>query len=80
MVDKFTLDENDSETIQINVLNENGYGHGGGDYGIVNTLYDILEGKTSNRTSLEESVESHLMAIAAEESRVQGGKLIEIHK
>lgn len=80
MVDKFTLDENDSETIQINVLNENGYGHGGGDYGIVNTLYDILEGKTSNRTSLEESLESHLMAIAAEESRVQGGKLIEIHK
>ena len=80
MVDKFTLDENDSATIQINVLNENGYGHGGGDYGIVNTLYDILEGKTSNRTSLEESVESHLMAIAAEESRVQGGKLIEIHK
>ena len=80
MVDKFTLDENDSATIQINVLNENGYGHGGGDYGIVNTLYDILEGKTSNRTSLEESVESHLMAIAAEESRVQGGKLIEIRK
>ncbi len=57
-----------------------GFGHGGGDYGLVTTLYDILCGNTNAATSLETSIESHLMGIAAEESRKADGKLIYIHK
>ena len=53
--------------------------HGGGDHGIVNTLYDILTGKALEKTSLIHSAESHLMGIAAEESRKSGGKLVYVH-
>lgn len=54
-------------------------GHGGGDIGIINGVYDALTGEENARTSLESSVESHLMCIAAEESRLAGGKLVYIH-
>lgn len=64
----------------ISTLNEKGYGHGGGDGMLIDKLYDILSGDTSAATSFEASVESHLMGIYAEESRLQGGKLLYIHK
>ena len=52
-------------------------GHGGGDDGIVNALYAALSGEKSEAdTSLETSIESHIMAIAAEDSRLNGGKLV----
>lgn len=54
-------------------------GHGGGDDRLVNSLYDIFTRKAVNRTSLAESVESHLIGISAEESRLNGGKLIYVH-
>lgn len=53
--------------------------HGGGDRGLVDSLYAMLTGEADETTSLVHSVESHLMAIAAEESRLAGGKLIEVH-
>lgn len=54
-------------------------GHGGGDGGIVNALYAVLAGEKSEAdTSLENSIESHLMAIAAEDSRLADGKLVEM--
>jgi predicted dehydrogenase len=59
-------------------LIEAGYEHGGGDAGIINGLYDMLTGKTSDGTYLEASTESHLMGFAAEKSRLKGGKLIKI--
>ncbi|MBQ4053254.1 MAG: hypothetical protein IJD33_02840 [Clostridia bacterium] len=59
---------------------EKGYGHGGGDAGIINALYDILSGEQSAATALDASVESHLMGIRAEESRLQGGKLLKVHQ
>ena len=55
-------------------------GRGGDDAGLINQLYDMLAGDTSQSTSLEASVESHLMGICAEESRLLGGELIYIHK
>ena len=67
------------EKIDFSELNEKGYSHGGGDHGIIQQLYAMLEGKTAQTTSLEASVESHLMGIAAEESRLQGGKLVNVH-
>ena len=54
--------------------------HGGGDMGIVNKFYDILCGECTEYTSLEESLESHLMGIAAEESRLDGGKAVLVHR
>ncbi len=67
-----------TERITLQNLIEGGYAHGGGDAGIVNGLYDMLCGKINERTSLEASVESHLMAICAEESRLKDGELVYI--
>ena len=55
-------------------------GHGGGDAALIKVFYDIILGRTVAQTSLESSIESHLMAIAAEESRKKNGKLIVLHK
>ncbi|MBF9015020.1 MULTISPECIES: Gfo/Idh/MocA family protein [unclassified Oceanispirochaeta] len=53
-------------------------GHGGGDDGIVRELILHLNDRTRPLTSsLEKSVQSHLMAFAAEEA-MQTGKLIEL--
>lgn len=68
------------EVIDLAKLEDSGYAHGGGDIFIIKTLYDVLEGNGTAATSFEASIESHLMGIAAEESRLQGGKLIYIHK
>ena len=53
-------------------------GHGGGDTGLINGLYDYLMNNNKNATSLSASVESHLMGFAAEESRINNGKVISI--
>ena len=53
--------------------------HGGGDYGLVCTLYDVLAGCATEATSLTNSAESHLIGIAAEESRKLGGALVKVH-
>ena len=58
---------------------EGGHDHGGGDTGLISSLYEMLEGRAPVGTSLEVSVESHLMGIAAEQSRKAGGKLIYVH-
>lgn len=68
-----------SQTTALSPFIEGGHGHGGGDNGLVQKLYDVLCGNVENETSLEASVESHYMAICAEESRLQGGKLIYVH-
>lgn len=53
------------------------FGHGGGDEGLVAKLYDVLSNNARDvDTSLDKSVESHLMAIAAEDSRVRGGEVV----
>ncbi|MBQ2712324.1 MAG: Gfo/Idh/MocA family oxidoreductase [Clostridia bacterium] len=61
------------QTIRITDLTDNLKGHGGGDYGMIDSLYLVLCGENAADTSIANSVESHLMAIAAEESRLQGG-------
>ena len=67
------------EVIDVSNIVDNSYGHGGGDYMLINTLYDMLEGKSAMETDLEASVESHLMGIKAEESRLAGGELKSVH-
>ena len=45
-------------------------GHGGGDDGIMADFVKVLRGEAQALTSARESLESHLMAFAAEEARV----------
>lgn len=57
-------------------------GHGGGDSGIMNDFIKLISAigsdyKPQNKTDIEFSVQSHLMAFAAEKSRVEG-RTIEI--
>ncbi len=66
---------------KISELTDDLEGHGGGDHRMIDELYDIMTGKTPEvATSIDESIESHYMALAAEESRLNGGKLIELSK
>jgi predicted dehydrogenase len=68
------------EVIDIKSLLQSGQkGHGGGDAELINKLYYILSGEEEGTTTLKESIECHLMGIAAEESRQCGGKLVPVH-
>ena len=56
-------------------------GHGGGDEGIVRSFLNAVRNRDAdgqNLSSAEEAVKSHLLAFAAEESRLNGGKSIDI--
>lgn len=55
-------------------------GHGGGDRLLMEQFVDLMQGKEPDGTitTLETSVESHLVAIAAEKSRLENGESIEI--
>ncbi len=68
----------DDKVWRISEISEDMEGqHGGGDHGIINELYDMLTSdKPRLQTELKASVESHYMAIAAEESRLNGGRLV----
>ena len=59
-------------------LGKDSFGHGGGDAMLLGDLFKMLSNESMPRTSLENSVESHLMAIAAEESR-KTGKPVNVH-
>lgn len=68
------------EELKISELLQKESLHGGGDYGLINSLYDILTGENAEETSLERSAESHFIGIAAEFSRKSKGKLIKVHE
>lgn len=56
-------------------------GHAGGDSRMVEEFLDVVSGRiqpTVRHTSLENSMESHFIALAAELSRVDGGRSVEI--
>lgn len=69
----------EQEEIDVRTVAQDLKGHGGGDSGIVSDFLDMLledREATERTTTLENSMESHFMALAAEESRKNGGKLI----
>lgn len=47
-------------------------GHGGGDEGIMRNFVRAMRGETEALTTARESLESHLMAFAADEARLNG--------
>jgi predicted dehydrogenase len=51
-------------------------GHGGGDAGLMNAVVSAVQGKDTNKSSAQESVQSHMMALAAEKSRVTGKTIV----
>lgn len=54
-------------------------GHSGGDQGMMSDIYLAFNGQpTGGVTFIDVSVDSHLMAFAAEESRLNGGQAVEI--
>ena len=68
------------EVVDVRTLSDNIKGHGGGDRRILESFLSLLEGKPADAsvTTLEQSVESHLIALAAEKSRLDGGKAVEM--
>ncbi len=55
---------------KVEINNEEGF-HGGGDYRLVMDFLGEIEGKNAeSRSSIDRSIESHLMAYAAEQSRL----------
>ena len=69
--------------IDLEALCEDFSGHGGGDAGMIHDVIRLYRGDdfdTSSITYLENSVESHYMAFAAEQSRVEGGQLVDMQK
>ena len=71
-----------TEVIDMTITDENGLGytHGGGDAGMIKALYDMISGQSTLETSIDASIESHLIAIKAEESRLAGGKMLLVHE
>ena len=68
-----------TELIHAGDLSDNFSGHGGGDIVMVEEFLDILLGnreESPSITSLEHSMESHYCALAAEQSRLNGGAVI----
>ena len=62
-------------------LSDDFSGHGGGDLTMVEEFLDILLGNAKpspSITSLDQSLESHYCALAAEISRKEGGKPIRL--
>ena len=72
----------DDVLIDLNNRNLNLSGHGGGDSQLVREFLDYVKGKNIEQiksiTSLEASMESHYIALAAEESRIDNGRLIDM--
>lgn len=56
------------------------YAHGGGDARMIEALYKMVSGEASLETALEASIESHLIGIKAEESRLLGGASLPVHE
>lgn len=65
------------EIVDLSASANNLAGHGGGDGGLMDHLWELLtSGGTEGLTSVDASVESHVMALAAEASRLEGGRTI----
>jgi len=72
---KTTVYGKDTITTDVSEIASEYGGHGGGDGLMFNSLINLLNGTSdSSLTSIDKSVESHLACLAAERSRLNGGK------
>lgn len=69
------------EVVDVRTLTSDFSGHGGGDARLVREFIDLVRGEipmSGTLTSIGRSVESHLVALGAEESRRHHGQMVEI--
>lgn len=67
----------DSKKINVSEYAEGSHGHGGGDARLVKDIVAAYTGQpATGLTSIENSMQSHAMGFAAEESRLAGGKVM----
>lgn len=67
------------QIIDLGVTTNEFAGHGGGDMGMMDYLCGLIDsGSLEGLTSVDASVESHVMALAAEASRLEGGRVIDL--
>jgi predicted dehydrogenase len=73
-IEVYDFETAETKEIPIIIPNQDNFGHGGGDYGIVCALYDYIMGTyTGNAASdIGISVENHIAVFAAEKSRAEG--------
>lgn len=69
--------EDQPTIIDVHTLTDDLSVHGGGDARLMDDLYELLSGGTpsSSLNTIEDSVESHLVAMRAEESRITGKQI-----
>ena len=68
LIDVYKFGENSHKVIYPKVQKS---GHGGGDYGIIKDFISIIQNNYGDyKTSAAESIDSHIMAFAAEYSRL----------
>ena len=70
------------EVIDLRAQTEDFSGHGGGDARLMKDFIALLQGKEvpgGRLSSIDRSVESHLVALAAERSRLNGGESVEMY-
>lgn len=73
----------EAKIIDVSKLSEDFSGHAGGDNRMVEEFLDMLiEGREPEKsmTTLERSLESHYIALAAEKSRLEGGRIVEMEE
>ena len=71
----------EDEVIDVRKLADDFSGHAGGDAVMVHEFIDLVRGEiemSPTLTAIDRSVESHLVALAAEESRLDHGRPIRI--
>lgn len=69
------------EVIDLGQIPDRFAGHGGGDALMMDYVCELIaSGSAEGLTSVDASVESHVMALAAEESRLLGGAVVDLSK
>lgn len=84
-IDVYTFSDREHHSYKVNDFvadSSIASGHGGGDLGIVEAMYSLLTGTYNGFTlcDIRTSAVSHLMCFAAEESRLSGGKTIDMEE
>lgn len=79
-IEVYNFETKEKSSVSLNGGNDITGGHGGGDDGIVRTLYDYFTDNYTGKaiSGAEVSCENHLTVFAAEASRISGGKTVDI--
>ena len=67
---ELTIHDHARNTVETVPLEQGSEGHGGGDHGLMNDFVRVVRGEIPPLTSARVALESHLLAFAAEEARL----------